>query len=70
MCAIASLNTDIHQLCLYILGGSAAKQCFSPQNFLLSVAQSALFLAAPGSAWLHLRRAVLTSVASVEEYDD
>lgn len=51
-------------------GWFSSKTVFFTSKLLLSVAQLALFLAAPGSAWLHLRRAVLTSVASVEEYDD
>lgn len=49
------------------------KQYFSPQNVLLvSAPVSSDFhgLASPGSAPLHLRRAGLTSVASVEECDD
>lgn len=83
MRANASINTDIHQLCLYILGGASCRRgngknsvhltVFFTSKHSLSEPQSALIslvLAAPGSAPLHLRRAGLTSVASVEECDE
>lgn len=68
---------DIHQLCLYILGGAGSRQgncIFHPRTFSChcpgSVSSDFHSMAAPGSAPLHLRRAGLTSVASVEECDD
>lgn len=82
MRAIASINADIHQFCLYVLGGASSrrgngKDCVHLTVFFTSkhsvsgpVSSDFLGLAAPGSAPLHLRRAGLTSVASVEECDE
>lgn len=83
MLAIASINTDIHQLCLYVLGGASGRRgnganslrftvFFSPERLLVSAAVSSDFygLAGAGSAPLLSRRAGLTSVASVEECDE
>ncbi len=83
MQATASINADIHQVCLYIWCGASSRRgngknsvhlklFFSSKCFLVSAPVSSGFhgLAAPGSAPLHLRRAGLTSVASVEECDE
>lgn len=75
--AIVSINMDIHQLCLYILGGAGSRggNCiFHPRTFSCHWPQSALISTARPPRQVRLRciqgRAALTSAASVEECDE